>query len=492
MDFVTPLLAIGGRADAEDGAALRAAGVDTLLSLAPLARPRDVGVQLSVAVADRVALPDAAIREVVDFLAQRTAAGHRVLMHCEMGISRSPALAACFLHECAGLTLDEAFARVGSARAIAAPDVALLASIRRYYAARLATDRAADRDSDPPFAVQFADLAGNENPFGPSPQAVQAITQALAGLHRYPDLGADALREALAQRLDLPASHIVIGNGACELIDLTLRRCAAGGGEVLIPDPAFPAYRSAARRAGAHVIPVPLTGADYRVEAFLERLTPATRLVVVASPHNPTGTLMSPSDWARLRDALPEGAWLLLDEAYRDYAGAQELIDACADVRRGARVIVLRSLSKVEGLAGLRVGYGFAPAVMAQELAALCPQYHVGTLAQVAAVAALADERHRADSVAANAREREALMAGLARLGVDFIPSAANFVLLRGPRDALARLAARAVAVKCMARYGLPGHIRVSVGLPPENARFLAALGELIREDHECREAIPA
>lgn len=492
MDFVTPMLAVGSRAEAEDAAARRAAGVDTLLSLAPVARPREVGLQLSLAVDDCMPLPDAIIREVVDFLAQRTAAGHRVLIHCEMGISRSPALAACFLHECAGLTLDEAFARVGAVRPVAAPHAALVESIRCYYAARLSSHPSVALASESPLTAQFTDLAGNENPAGPSPRAVQAITRALSRLHRYPALEAGALREALAQRLDLPAAHIVIGNGACELIDLTMRSCAAAGGEVLIPDPAFPAYRSAARRAGARVVSVPLAGADYRVEAFLERLTPATRLVVVASPHNPTGTLMSPGDWARLRDALPDGAWLLLDEAYRDYAGAQELIDARADVRRGARVIVLRSLSKVEGLAGLRIGYGFAPEAMAQRLAALCPQYHIGTLAQVAAVAALADERHRADSVAANARERAALMAGLAHLGIDFAPSAANFVLLRGPRDALARLAARAVAVKCMARYGLPGHIRVSVGLPAENARFLAALGELIHEDHECREPIRA
>lgn len=476
MDFVTPLLAIGSRADAEDGAALQAAGVDTLLSLAAVARPRELAVQLSLALADRVALPEASIREVVDFLAQRTAAGHRVLLHCEMGISRSPALAVCFLHECAGLALDDAFARVAAVRAIADPHPELVASIRRYYAAD----------------TRMADLAGNENPFGPSPLARQAITRAVAGLHRYPDLRADALREALAQRLALPASHIVIGNGACELIDLTMRICAGRGGEVLIPDPAFPAYRSAASRAGAQVVPVPLDGASYSVNDFLARLSPATRLVVVASPHNPTGTLMRRGDWARLRDALPVGAWLLLDEAYRDYADPEDLIEAVEDVRRGARVIVLRSLSKVEGLAGLRVGYGFAPQAMAERLAALCPQYHVGTLTQVAAVAALADERHRADSVTANARERSALMAGLARLGVDFVPSAANFVLLQGPRDALARLAARGVAVKCMGRYGLPGHIRVSVGLPAENARFLAALGELIREDHECRETTPA
>ena len=482
MDFVTPLLAVGSRVDAEDGAALRGAGIDALLSLAPVARPRDVALQLSLAVADRQPLPAGVIRDAVAFVAQRTAAGQRVLMHCEMGISRSPALAACFLHEGTGLPLDEAFARVRAARPIAAPDLTLVESITRHYA-----------DSRPAAAnPPAADLAGNENPAGPSPLALQAIADALPRLHRYPELEAGALRDALAQRLDLPASRIVLGNGACELIDLTMRSCAAGGGEVLIPDPAFPAYRSAASRACARVVPVPLAGAEYRVEAFLERITPATRLVVVASPHNPTGTLMAPADWARLRDALPDGAWLLLDEAYRDYAPAPALIDAAADVRRGARVIGLRSLSKVEGLAGLRVGYGFAPEPMAQRLAALCPQYHVGTLAQVAAVAALADERHRADSVAANARERAVLAAGLARLGVEFVPSAANFVLLRAPRDALARLAARGVAVKPMARYGLPHHIRVSVGLPAENAHFLAALGELIREDHDCRATSPA
>ena len=180
MDFVTPLLAVGSRVDAENGAALHAAGVDTLLSLAPVARPCEVGLQLSVKVADRVALPDATIREVVDFLAQRTAAGHRVLMHCEMGISRSPALAACFLHECTGLTLDEAFARVGAMRPVAAPDAALVESIGHYYATSHPAHRSTPVASEPQLAAQLTDLAGNENPFGPSPRAVQAIADALS------------------------------------------------------------------------------------------------------------------------------------------------------------------------------------------------------------------------------------------------------------------------------------------------------------------------
>lgn len=480
MDWMTPWLAVGGRADAVDGAALQAAGIEALLSLAPLARPVEVPLQLSLAVADRVALPAAAIRAAVDFLGARVAAGQRVLLHCEMGISRSPALAACFLHEHLGLPLADAFARVRAARPVAEPHAALVASIHAHYA------------NDGTAAAAAVDLSGNENPLGPSPRARAAIGRAVAELHRYPPADTQPLRAALAQRLALAAEQILVGNGACDLIDLALRALVGTGGEVLIPDPAFPAYRSAAARVGARVVTVPLAGGAYDVDAFVARLTPATRLVVVASPHNPTGTLLAPADWTRLRDALPAGAVLLLDEAYRDYAEGQPLIDAAADVRRGAPVLALRSLSKVEGLAGLRVGYGFAPAGLVQRLSALCPQYHVGSLAQVAALAALEDDAHRRVSIAANARGRDVLMAGLARLGVDFVPSAANFVLLRGPRDALGRLAARGVAVKDMARYGLPGDIRVSVGLPAENARFLAVLGELLREDHECRAAIPA
>ncbi|WP_018988516.1 pyridoxal phosphate-dependent aminotransferase [Aromatoleum toluclasticum] len=477
MDFVMPQLAVGSSADAADGAALQAAGIDTLLSLAPLARPAEVALQLGLAVADRVALPGATIGAAAAFLAARIAAGHRVLMHCEQGISRSPALAACFLHEHLGLPLDAAFARVRAARPQADPHPALVASIHAHYAGA---------------AVPAVDLSGNENPCGPSPAACAAITRELAQLHRYPSVDAAALRSLLAGRAGLSPAHVLIGNGACELIDLAMRSLVGSGGEVLIPDPAFPAYRSAADRTGARVVRVPLDGADYRFDAFRERITPATRMVVVASPHNPTGTLMSPADWTRLRHALPPGAALLLDEAYRDYALDQDLIDGIADLRDGAPVLVLRSLSKVEGLAGLRIGYGYAPPEIVRRMTALCPQYHLGSLAQAAALAALQDERHRGASIAANARERDVLMSGLARLGVDFVPSAANFVLLRAPRDALTRLGERGVAVKCMARYGLPQHIRVSVGLPVENARFLAALGELLREDQDCRDAVPA
>lgn len=467
MEFVTPWLAVGSRRDADDPQALAEAGIDTLVSLAPLARPAGIARQLSVDLPDRMALDPSLVDEVVDFVRERVAGGARVMIHCEMGISRSPAIAACLLVEIAGRSLDAALAEVARARPLAMPHPVLLDSLRLRYAAGPAP----------------AELSGNENPLGPSPRALAALRHALDELHRYPDRDCRALVTRLAERLQVAPAQVVLGNGACELIDLSVRACLADGGEMLLPEPSFPAYRSAAQRAGAAVTTVPMAAGRHDVDAMIAAFGPRTRLVIVASPHNPTGSLIAPADWARLLAALPPRAWLLLDEAYRDYAPDGEALDPLPGLRRGDRVIVLRSLSKVHGLAGLRFGYGLAPAEMASRLARLCPQYHIGRLAQAAALAALDDEAHVARSVAANAREREVLHAALARMGVDFIPSAANFVVLRAPRDACVRLEAAGVRVKDMARYGMPGHVRVSVGTAAENLRFVAALGRLQRED---------
>ncbi len=474
MDYLMPQLLVGARSDAEDADALRCAGVDALVSLAPVSRPAGVKRQLSLELADRVALPASAVREVVDFVRARLTAGERVLMHCEMGISRSPALALCVLHELSGAGIDEALRRVRAARPLADPHPALLDSIRELYG----DERAA------------VDLAGNENPLGPSPRALAALADGLAGLHRYPERDNHELLARLSREVGLGPEHLVPGNGACELIDLATRCCLADGGEVLIPEPAFPAYRSAARRIGARVVTAPMPGGRYRVDEIVARLGAQTRLVVVASPHNPTGSLLSPADWRTLVDALPPAAWLLLDEAYRDYAAPHELIDALPDVRAGRRVLVLRSLSKVHGLAGLRFGYGIAPAGFAARLAALCPQYHIGRLAQLAACAALDDRAHVARSIEANRRGREILTLALTRMGVEYLPSAANFVVLRGP--SCERFAALGVRVKDMARYGMPGHVRVSVGTDHENTRFLRALARLQREDENAGAVLPA
>lgn len=476
MDFVTDQLAIGTRRDAQDAEALRAAGIAALVSLAPVERPAGVRRQLALDVADRAPLEAATIDEVVEFVRARIDAGERVLIHCEMGISRSPTLALCVLTALSGCPVDQALAQVRRARPVADPHPALLESVRARYCGTGA----------------MSDLSGNENPLGPSPRAVTALAGALRTLHRYPDKDCSVLIDRLAQANQLERSSLVLGNGACELIDLAARCLLAGGGEMLLPQPAFPAYRSAAARLGARVQAVPMAGGRYCVDSIIARLGADTRLVVIASPHNPTGSLIAPGDWQRLLAALPEDAWLLLDEAYRDYALGEALPQALDDVRAGRRVLVLRSLSKTHGLAGVRVGYGIAPATLATRMAALCPQYHLGHLAQAAALAALEDRVHVERSAEHNRRERDALQRALAALGVEFMPSAANFVLLRGPQDGLRRLEALGVRVKCMARYGLPGYLRVSVGSGADNARFLAALARLQREDQPAGALAPA
>jgi len=204
--------------------------------------------------------------------------------------------------------------------------------------------------------------------------------------------------------------------------------------------------------------------------------------VVVVSPHNPCGTLLPRADLARLLVALPEEACLLLDEAYREFAEpdeAKDLPDLSSLLNGESRLLLILSLSKAYGLAGLRIGYGIATPALAAELNALRQPFNTSSLAQAAALAALDDDEFLARSIAHNAAGRACLEHGLAALGVEFTPSQANFVLFRAGEQGVAALAARGVIVKCMAAFGLPGYARVSVGRAADNARFLAALAEI-------------
>lgn len=464
MDFITSQLAIGSSQDAGNSAALADRGIDTLLSLAPLARPAGVARQLSLALADRVALTGALIDEAVSFLLDQIGRGHRVLVHCEMGISRSPAIAAAYLHLAQGVALDQALHAVRAARPLAEPHPALIASLFSYFG-RL----------DAP-----ADLSGNENPLGPSPHALAALHRVTRQLQRYPDKDGSALCARLGQRCGVAASQIVLGNGASELIDLAARAWLQPGDEMLLPLPAFPSYRAAALRARARLVPLIMPAGHCDVDALIERITPATRLVVVVNPHNPCGTVVSGADLARLLANLPPQACLLLDEAYREFAEADAVPDLLPLLAGEPRLLVIRSLSKAYGLAGLRIGYGIASAALADQLNALRQPFNTSSLAQTAALAALDDDEFLARSVAHNAAGRDGLQRGLAALGVEFTPSQANFVLFHAGANGVEALAARGVLVKCMARFGLPGFARVSVGRAADNARFLAALAGIL------------
>lgn len=463
FDFITPQVVIGSRRDAENDDALIHHRIDAVLSFAPLERPAPVARQLSLELRDRVALPVEVIEEAVAFLRDQVSRGRRVLVHCEMGLSRSPAIVACYLHEELGLEIDAAVRQIRAVRPAADPHPALLASIRDYYAADAAT----------------LDLSGNENPLGPSPRAVAEIHRLARQQHRYPDKDGSTLRARLAQDMGVVPEQVLLGNGASELIELAARATLKAGDEVLLPDPVFPSYISAARRAGARIVPVPLVLGQYNVDNYIARITPATRLVVVITPHNPTGSVMARADMQRLLAALPAQARLLVDEAYRDFAeeaGADLLphLDSC-----GRQLLVLRSLSKAQGLAGLRLGYAVASREFARDIEARRQPYNTNGLAQAAALAALDDSEHHARTLANNQAGRAVLQQGLARLGFEFTPSQANFVLFHAGNGMVEKLAECGVLVKCMARYGLPGWARVTVGRPGENARFLETLAGL-------------
>lgn len=470
MYFVTPDLALGRRADAEDLPALAAHGIQAILSLCPVLRPDGVVCQLSMDVRDRVALPAAAIDEAVAFLQAQIQAGRRVLVHCEMGLSRSPSIVVAYLHAVHGMPIEMALERIRETHPTADPHPLLLTSIRVHFR------------QDP---AAMVNLSANENPLGPSAMALQAIKGAASQLHRYPDKDASVLRDRLATRLGVDRAQILIGNGSCELIDHLARACLAPGDEALVPAPAFPVYSSAARMAGGSVVAVAMPDGAYRVESFLEKVTPRTRLVMIGTPHNPTGTTLNEKNLQQLIDGLPEQVWLVVDEAYRDYANAADLADALAWIGRGRNVIVLRSLSKAHGLAGLRIGYGVAPASIAQAVDRLRQNFNTNTLAQMAAAAALEDEDHLARTYRNNAFELNRVQRRLQEMGVPFIPSRANFVLVQAAADYVGRLAQAGVQVKEMARFGAPEHFRVSIGLPSENTKFLEAFAELLQQSRE-------
>jgi len=328
-------------------------------------------------------------------------------------------------------------------------------------------------------------VASNENPLGPSPRAVAAIPPALAQLHLYPDAGGFALRRALATRLGVELGQLALGNGSNDLLyQLVLATCEPSD-EVLTHKFAFLSYRLAAQVVGRAFVTAPVTAAlGCDVDALIAAITPRTKLVVVGTPNNPTGTVIASAELDRLIAALPARALLVIDEAYAEYAAAWPEIDhadGLAAQRRDPRVIVLRTFSKIYGLAGLRVGYAVADKAVIDVLGRVGRTFHVGSLALVGALAALDDGEH----VARSARHARAVIEryGAEIRGGRVFPSLANFVLIGCGRTSAPiydQLLKRGVIVRPMAAWGLPEHLRVSVGRDADTARVIGALNDVL------------
>lgn len=331
-------------------------------------------------------------------------------------------------------------------------------------------------------------LASNENPLGPSPLAIQAIREVLQGLHRYPDGGCHSLRQRLSRHLGVEPKEICFGNGSNELLELVTRAFLGPGDEAVMGDPAFVVYRSVCQAVGCEIREVPLKDYTHDLHGMLQAVTARTKLVFLGNPNNPTGTCVSPTDVHAFLRALPRNVILVVDEAYREYLPRDLQPDLLKYIRDGRYLLALRTFSKAYGLAGLRIGYGVGPAAMVEILNRVRQPFNVNALAQEAARAALDDEAHLEETLRTTEAGRRSLQARLDEMGVSYAPSVANFILVNVGVEGKALSAAllrKGVIVRSMEGYGLPTHIRITVGTAQENARAIKALGEALDEERK-------
>lgn len=322
-------------------------------------------------------------------------------------------------------------------------------------------------------------LASNENPLGPSPKALAALQDAVDTLHLYPDGGAHVLTRALAERWALPASHIVVGNGSDEIISLLVKTFVTPGDEAVMADQTFVMYKLAVTAGQGVCVEVPLHGWRHDLSAMAAAVTSRTRLIFVCNPNNPTGTMVTREEVRAFMDVVPEDVIVVFDEAYAEYVRDPHYPDSVAYVRDQRPAVVLRTFSKLYGLAGLRIGYGITTPDIAGYLHRVRNPFNTGTLAQRAACAALGDAGHVAASRALNETEMAAMETGLRRLGFAPLPSQANFLYFDVRRDGRA-VFDRLLRAGVIVRHIHGSMLRVTIGRPEETRRFLEALTDVI------------
>lgn len=326
-------------------------------------------------------------------------------------------------------------------------------------------------------------LASNENPLGPSPRALYAAKDALNELCRYPDGNGFSLKAALSRHLDVTPETLTLGNGSNDVLEIIARSFARPGDEVIYSQYAFAIYALATRAIGATGVEVPASDYGHDLEAMAAAVTERTRLIFIANPNNPTGTSVPIEAVEALLERVPARVLVVLDEAYCEYFEGDESRAGLKLLPHYPNLIISRTFSKAWGLAAMRVGYGISSPAIADILNRVRQPFNVDSLAQAAATAVLDDTDYLARSRQVNKDGLKQLQRGFSQRGLSYIPSSANFVAVRVGPDAQAvfnGLLAEGVIVRPIGGYGLPEHVRVSVGLPEENARFLAALDTVL------------
>ena len=327
-------------------------------------------------------------------------------------------------------------------------------------------------------------LASNENPRGPGPLVIEAIEVAMRELSRYPDGSGFRLKQALARRFDVSDTQLTLGNGSNDVLDLVARMALTPGSEAIIAQHAFVVYRLATASCGGKLIEVPALDYGCDLGGFLAAVTENTAIVFLANPNNPTGTWVNSQDLVAFLDALPERVWVVLDEAYAEYVESMDYPDGVALQHRYPNLIVTRTFSKIHGLASMRIGFSISSSEVADLLNRVRQPFNVNALALAAAEAALGDEEFLLSSRTLNHEGRQTLLDGFAALGLTSIPSAGNFVCVEVPGSGLPiyqAMLSQGVIVRPVAEYGLPNHLRVTIGLPAENDRLLETLARVLQ-----------
>jgi histidinol-phosphate aminotransferase len=321
-------------------------------------------------------------------------------------------------------------------------------------------------------------LASNENPLGPSPKALEAIRKALPQLHRYPDGSGYYLKESLSHYLGLKPEQILLGNGSNEIIELALRTFLRPGFEVISPKPSFLVYGKVVQAMGGKNVLVPLKKFTIDLDGTLNRIGPRTQIVIVNNPNNPTGTIIKKREWDRFLKEIPSRILVLLDEAYIDFVDDPECPDGINYLKSEKNLLVIRTFSKAFGLAGLRIGYGLTRIDLADYINRVRQPFNVNSLAQAGARGALEDPVFYRNTKILVQKGKKVLEKGLTRMGLSYIPSQTNFILVRVPKKAQVvyeAMLSKGVIIRSMKSYGLEDYIRVNVGLPEENRYFLKA-----------------
>jgi histidinol-phosphate aminotransferase len=328
-------------------------------------------------------------------------------------------------------------------------------------------------------------LASNENPCGPSPKAIKAMMKAASEMHLYPDGNGFYLKEALSKRFKFPTEMIILGNGSDEISDMLAVAYLGTENNLVCSQYDFISYKLAAQSMGAGCKEVPLKDWRVDVDGLLNAIDAKTKLVCIANPSNPIGTMLTKKELDHFFANVPSTTLVMLDEAYVEYVESREYCEGMKYLKKCPNLIVTRTFSKVYGLAGLRIGYGFTNPEVVKNLDRVRTPFNANRMSQLAAIAALDDGAFIKRSVETNQKGRKLLYDAFTKMGLSYVPSQTNFILVDTARPGAAvneSLLRQGVIVRPLAGYGLPQHIRITIGTPAENRRLIASLKKTLKE----------